>query len=492
MTPYRLGVAVLEARVRWIQGDLEGARRELAHEIDTARSGGRSFDATMFETLDGLLATVAGDPDAVTRPLGLDAELPTLATAFDVHANAVANLRSDPERAARSLRSLLEAGGVGAVLPELRSLLPLLGIDIDLPALQGVLGATARAATAVARRREDATIPVPWEDVAGCLHLLPPPVLAEVAAIWGLDHGRPPPWLDRLGRRARDEVRILAERTGPLQDGAELVVGQLGPEPPHALQIGVLGEVEVRIDGRRVDGETRRERVRALLVLLVVHRTITRTRAAELLWPDLDARAGANNLRTTLSYVVRTLEPERSTSDVSFFVRQHGSALELRLDPSLVIDAWELTTELDRARDARREGRTADELSALLRGIGWWRDRPGHDLTNAEWADVEIDHWVSRFAGAATRAADLLVDRDPGRAAELARRAIAIDRWSLPAHAALVRAALALDGPTEANVALARYVQVADELGVGDSDERRRLQRSIADSATAPPSLPSR
>ena len=138
------------------------------------------------------------------------------------------------------------------------------------------------------------------------------------------------------------------------------------------------------------------------------------------------------------SYLVRSLEPERASSDVSFFVRQHGSALELRQDPALVIDAWELTAELDQARDARREGRTADELSALLRGIGWWRDRPGHSLSGAEWAEVEIDHWVSRFAGAAIRAADLLVDRDPARAADLARRAIAIDRWSLPAHACLL------------------------------------------------------
>jgi len=485
MTPYRLGVAVLEARVRWMRGDLDGARRELGYEIEAARAGGRTFDATMFATLDRLLATVAGLGFDASVPLGLDDELPTLATAFHLLTVAVRHQRTEPDVAVTAISALLRRGGIGAVIPELRTLLPVLGVDVPVPSLQGVLGASTRVSTAVAQRRLDPTHPFPFDDVGGCLHLLPPVVLAEVAANWGIDHDHPPHWLDRLGRAAREEVRVLAGADGPLAAGAIVVVEQLGPEPPHALQIGVLGDVEVHIDGRRVDGETRRERVRALLILLVVHDTITRTRAAELLWPDLGARAAANNLRTTLSYLIRTLEPSKAPGEVSFFVRQHGVSLELRKDPSLAVDSRAFLEELDRARDARREGRTSDELAALLRGIGWWRDQPGHDIAGASWAEVELDHWVSRFAGAAIRAADLLVDRDPQRASELARRTIAIDRWSLAGHAVLVRAALALDGPTEAQVALDRYARVAAELGLGEgSSEHRQLRATVATAAS--------
>jgi len=501
MTPYRLGVALLEARVRWSDGDVTGARRGLTQEIGVALAAERVSDAAILESFDCIIAAVAGDPEPQHATLARRAEaLPTLATGFTVLAHGVRLLATDPDGTKADLEACERLGGLGAIIPEARFLLPLVGFDLEVPPVQGAAGAASRLGSALAARGHDPDAAIPWADIANAAPLLPPTVLAMLAAWWTLDHAEPPGWDTLLTRPTRDEVRRIAQLDGPVAEGAAQLAEALGPEAPHPLELSVLGPVQVRIDGRAVDGELRRERVRALLLLLVVHGSITRTRAAEVLWPDLEAKAASNNLRTTLSYVVRSLEPTKPSSASSFFVRQQGALLELRNDPALRIDAHEMLTALDEASAARRIGATSDERLALDRALAWWRDRPGHDITDAGWAETEIDHWVSRFAGAAVRAAELTVTDDPERAAMFARQALAVDRWSLAAHAALVRARLVAGGPTEARVAFARYVEVADELGIGDrAPERRHLELEInAEAArmpgneTPPGSLPSR
>ena len=66
------------------------------------------------------------------------------------------------------------------------------------------------------------------------------------------------------------------------------------------MRLRALGELEVDVDGDVLDGPLfRRERVRALLGLLVVRRSVRRGDAAATLWPDRDDDAGNLTSRST-------------------------------------------------------------------------------------------------------------------------------------------------------------------------------------------------
>ena len=102
------------------------------------------------------------------------------------------------------------------------------------------------------------------------------------------------------------------------------------PFPPDVTtRIEVLGPLRLLVDGEPVDRpEQRRARVRELLALLVVFGSVGRERAMDLLWPDLSAADAARNLRVTLTYLRRWLEPERGRGEAGFHLR-----VDERADP---------------------------------------------------------------------------------------------------------------------------------------------------------------
>ena len=118
--------------------------------------------------------------------------------------------------------------------------------------------------------------------------------------------------LEELGPAGRDAVREVAGRRSRQTRPAKSLLAAVPAPPPHTTGIGTLGPLEIERDGEPVtDPDLRRERVRALLAYLVSHRTTTRAAILTALWPDLDERAAANNLRVTLNYLLRLLEPWR-------------------------------------------------------------------------------------------------------------------------------------------------------------------------------------
>ena len=98
------------------------------------------------------------------------------------------------------------------------------------------------------------------------------------------------PW-ERIGPSHRARA-IAVRRHAPadlLPPGPVPTLIEPGAEP---VRIEVLGELRVvGRDGRTV--ELRRQRVRALLELLVVAGPLRRERIVDLLWPDLDAGGGS-------------------------------------------------------------------------------------------------------------------------------------------------------------------------------------------------------
>ena len=157
------------------------------------------------------------------------------------------------------------------------------------------------------------------------------------------------------GEPAREAVRAAVNHSDrAIVDGARRLLASITMAPRHSIRLGVLGPVTLHIgDGVPVNDHWNRDRVRSLLVYLVIHGPAQRDQILEALWPHLDPSAADRNLRVTLSYLHQVLEPDRRKGEAPFYVRQIGPTLSLADGPQLVVDLHEFESALDRARRRR-------------------------------------------------------------------------------------------------------------------------------------------
>ena len=133
---------------------------------------------------------------------------------------------------------------------------------------------------------------------------------------------------------------------------------------PAALSDATAPSVHVQLLGpaRLLRDETpvtspllRRGRVRELLAYLLLHHGARRERVAADLWPDLDEAAAALNLRVTLSYLGRLLEPDRPRIESSRLLNRTGGQINLVDSPLLTVDVWTFDQLLDQAGHAEQQ-----------------------------------------------------------------------------------------------------------------------------------------
>ncbi|MGH9231340.1 MAG: AfsR/SARP family transcriptional regulator, partial [Acidimicrobiales bacterium] len=241
------------------------------------------------------------------------------------------------------------------------------------------------------------------------------------------------------------------------------------------------GPLAIARNGRPVaDGDLRRERVRALLAFLVGHRTTSRAAIMATLWPDLDDRAAANNLRVTMAYLLRVLEPERPAREPAFQVRVDGQTVRLVTSDRLRIDVDRFDEHVDRASRAEADGTPSLELEHNLAAVALYRGEAYEGVADADWIALERERCRSLFVTAASRAGELLVARgDVDGAERVARRAVEVDPWAEDAYAVLVSAALARGDRLAARRTLDRARAALADLDVEPSEEMHRLQRRV-------------
>jgi DNA-binding SARP family transcriptional activator len=254
------------------------------------------------------------------------------------------------------------------------------------------------------------------------------------------------------------------------------------PAPPADLtEIAVLGPLALARNGEPVtDGDLRRERVRALLSFLVGHRTTSRAAIMAALWPDLDERAAANNLRVTMTYVLRVLEPGRPARESPYHVRVNGQSVTLVTSDWLRIDVDQFDEHVARAARAEADGTPSLALEHNLAAVALYRGEAHDGVADADWIALEREHYRSRFVAAATRAGELLVGRgDVDQAERVARRAVEVDPWAENAYAVLVSVALARGDRSAARRTLDLGLAALADLGIEPSEETRRLRRRV-------------
>jgi DNA-binding SARP family transcriptional activator len=219
--------------------------------------------------------------------------------------------------------------------------------------------------------------------------------------------------------------------------------------------------------------------VRALLAFLVGHRTTSRAAIMAAVWPDLDERAAANNLRVTMTYLLQVLEPGRPAREPAYHIRVDGQAVTLVTSDWLRIDVDRFDEHVTRAARADADGTPSLALEHNLAAAALYRGE-AHEGLDADWIALEREHFRVRFVAAATRAGELLVARGEVDDAErVARRAVEVDPWAEDAYAVLVSVALARGDRSAARRALDRALAALADLGVEPSEETRRLRRRV-------------
>ena len=287
--------------------------------------------------------------------------------------------------------------------------------------------------------------------------------------------------LEALGPAGRDAVRAMAaQRTRSARPARSLLAAVPAP-PLHTTEVACLGPLALVRDGEAVtDPDLRRERVRALLAFLVGHRSTNRAAIVAALWPDLDEKAAANNLRVTLTYLLRLLEPWRSARESAYFVRFEGQGVALVTGERLRFDVDQFDDHVAQAARAEADGTPSLALGHHLAAVELYRGELHEGVPDAEWLVLEREHFRTRFVAAATRAGQLLVGRgDPDQAEPVARRAVEVDPWAEEAYGVLVAVALARGDRAAARRALDRSLAALADLGVEPSAETRRLRRLV-------------
>ncbi|HET6834880.1 MAG TPA: BTAD domain-containing putative transcriptional regulator [Acidimicrobiales bacterium] len=287
--------------------------------------------------------------------------------------------------------------------------------------------------------------------------------------------------LDALGGRGREAVRAEAATRTHRAKIAKSLLATVPAPPAERTEIAVLGRLAVVRNGQPVtDGDLRRERVRALLAFLVGHRKTSRAAIMRGLWPDLGELAAANNLRVTMTYLLRVLEPGRSARESAYLVRLDGQAVTLVTSDWLRIDVDEFDQHVADAARAEADGSPSVALEHNLAAVGLYRGEAHEGLADADWIVLEREHYRRRFVAAATRAGELLVGRgDVDEAERVARRAVEVDPWSEAAYAVLVSVALARGDRSAARRTLDGALAALSDLGVEPSEETRRLRRLV-------------
>jgi ATP/maltotriose-dependent transcriptional regulator MalT/DNA-binding SARP family transcriptional activator len=287
-----------------------------------------------------------------------------------------------------------------------------------------------------------------------------------------------------LGPAARPALRRLADRANApraLKTWARTLLDALPTVPAAPLDLGLLGPTTLRRDGRAVDHpHWRRERVRALLLLLLTRSGGTREELAGALWPDLDAAAALRNLRVTLSYLLAVLEPDRAEGAPSCFVRAEGAGLRLTGHEWLRVDAWEMERLLDLGAEAESVGEPSVALDSYRQAVALYRGPYLTDAGYEEWALPHRDRLVARFVTGAVRAGELtLAAGDPAEALQLASRALEAEPWSEPAHRLVVAAHVARGDRAAARRAMDTCLRQLDDLGVPPTEDTEIVFRGV-------------
>lgn len=469
---------IARLRVDWLDGQVDQVLAGFATHVAEYERAGDRFLARETGLERAGKAAWLGDVDgaaaAIEHALCLVPEVPNpLARILEAIARAAVAIGRGDEAAAAAYLGAFAAASVGGaegwywrdrtavalvhvLVPEVRSMLE---TTVVVPAHRHGLP-LAEALEAARAGDLDVVRRLAWPEPGIVRAHLPLRWVAELAAAGvAADNPAPNELLVSVGDLLRPALRSVAASDtawAPVAAAAKRMAAHLPAVPSYRVRLCVLGPLQLYRDGVLDEPpELRRQRVRELLCLLVARRHIRRETASEELWPDLDDRG--RNLRVTLSYAQRAMQPDRVEDEPPYFLRSDGATITLAGHERLEVDAWELDALLDEADAAERATTPSRALEAYRRALPLWRGEPFVEAPFSSWAEMERTRLRTRFGAAAVRAAELmLAARLPDEARAAAERALDADPTAEGAYRLLAKAHLAVGEPGAARRALDR------------------------------------
>lgn len=496
------------AQALWLRGDVPaGLALELGRELG-AVSDEQAVPHIQISTNSVLtfVALAAGDTDtarnfadsamrATTRTAS------TLARTFAAYADAACIVVERGEDAARPLiERVVDELPVTHwpprpyiySLPLLYVLVPRVRPVIDRCSFGAALSVAVDAARALVGLRERGELApcaaLPWERASLLrAHLLPPHLTELAIAAGATGDARIGPVLDDLPDQRRLLERATETTPTVAQEWARARVALLPARPRFDLRLECLGPTRL-LRGDTVVTDTLwtgRDRVRQLLAHLLLHRTVSRRRVAEDLWPELATDKALANLRVNLAHLQRALQPDRDRDVAPWFVRADGDTISIA--PSgFTTDVTEFELGCRRARAFDDESRTGPAIEAYRAVVGLYRGPFLQEWPDAAWADAERVRLHSMAVGARCRLGELLLARgEPEQSAAHAAAALRDEPLHERSACLLVHALVAQGDRASARRTIESLVgRLADhDLSPERSTEQlaRRLGLTLAD-----------
>lgn len=236
------------------------------------------------------------------------------------------------------------------------------------------------------------------------------------------------------GRTALHQLAATAK--GDVQDGAVSLLDARPLEPGMQLRVQLFGPPVLENGSDEEPKNWRRGRVRALLGFLATRGRVPRETVIDALWPSLSLDAGRKNLRVTLSYLTKALEPERKPNSQSWFIESSGESLALNAE-GLNFDVLIVEEQLRLADTYQSQGLASMAIDALRIACQNYRG-PILEGLDDEWI-LELRSFTDRrVTRACLRLAALLDAGRSNEAATWARRAIEIEPYNIEAHEMLL------------------------------------------------------
>jgi DNA-binding SARP family transcriptional activator/ABC-type branched-subunit amino acid transport system substrate-binding protein len=254
------------------------------------------------------------------------------------------------------------------------------------------------------------------------------------------------------------------------------------------MEIGILGALEVRHDGRAVSLGAGRQRALLALLVLERNRTVSGDRIIEELWTAGAPATAAKVVQNLVSQLRRRLD-----ADGMLETRGHGYQLTL---PDDSVDAVRFERLLDDGRRTLEDGDAATAAQLLREALALWRGPALAEFADELWARTERARLEERRLVAFERLID--AELELGRHADVVGELEAIVaaeplREGLRAQLMLAlyrsgRQAQALEAFQDARRTL------VSELGIDPGPALTRLQEQILrqDPALDPPARPQR
>jgi DNA-binding SARP family transcriptional activator/predicted ATPase/tetratricopeptide (TPR) repeat protein len=242
------------------------------------------------------------------------------------------------------------------------------------------------------------------------------------------------------------------------------------------LSVQSLGSLQVRFGGRLVT--LKMSKAGALLVYLMRHGDVAhgREQLATLLWPEESLDKTRENFRQAL-YQIRRIFGNREMADRYLTVTRETVRFRSESDHTLDANLFEQRVG---------EGAWASGLE-LYAGEFLATFYPADAQELGEWQLITREHLHQLAVHACTQLARQLEKRDPVRAADVARRLLALEPWAEEGHRLLMRWWAAQGQPAEALAQYQRCVTtLADELGIAPATETTALYEQIRDGRLAP------